>query len=65
MKVILSVPDEGYFERTFKITFIRYAQNPKIGKQKSLKVFGNNTIKGPKQDSQNWLRSPVPERGEP
>jgi hypothetical protein len=40
MKVILSVPDEGYFERhlmkvilsvpdegTLRITFIRYAQN--------------------------------------
>ena len=27
-----------------------------IGKQNNLQVFGSNKTKGPKQDSQNWLR---------
>jgi hypothetical protein len=29
------------------------------------KVFGSNKTKEPKQDSQNQLRSPMPEGGEP
>jgi hypothetical protein len=28
-------------------------------------VVWSNKTKGPKQDSQNWLRSPIPEGGEP
>jgi hypothetical protein len=28
-------------------------------------VFGSNKAKGPKQDNQNQLRSPMPEGGEP
>jgi hypothetical protein len=47
----------------FGITFTRYAQNQKIGKPKFFKVFGSNKIKRPKQDSQNRLRSPMPEVG--
>jgi hypothetical protein len=35
------------------------AQNRKIGKANNLKVFGSNKTKGPKQDYQNWLRSPI------
>ena len=50
-------------EHVFGITFTRYAQNQKIGKPKFFKVFGSNKIKRPKQDSQNWLRSPMPEVG--
>jgi len=46
------------------ITFIMYAQNRKIGKPNILK-FGSNKTKGPKQDSQNPLRSPMPEGGKP
>ena len=38
------------------ITFIRYAQNRKIGKPNNLKYWNNKT-KGPKQDRQNRLRS--------
>jgi len=30
-----------------------------------IKNFGNNKTKGHKQDSQNHLRSPMPEGGEP
>ena len=41
------------------------AQNRKIGKANNLKVFGSNKTKGPKQDYQNWLRSPMSEGGEP
>ena len=32
-------------------------QNRKVGKTNNLKVFRNNKTKGPKHDSQNWLRS--------
>ena len=49
--------------RVSGITFIRYAQNRKIGK--SNKVFGSNKTKGYTQDSQNRLRSHKPEGGEP
>jgi len=41
-----------------------YAQSRKIGKPNNLN-FGSNKTKGPKQDSQNRLRSPMPEGGEP
>ena len=37
----------------------------KIGRSNNLKVFGINKAKGPKQDSQNQLRSLMPEGGEP
>ena len=40
-------------------------QNRKIGKPNNLKVFGSNKNKGPKQDSQNRPRSPIPDGGEP
>jgi hypothetical protein len=43
---------------------MRYAQNRNIPYPKYLKVFGNKKTKGPKQDSQNRLRSPMPEGGE-
>ena len=46
------------------ITFIRYAQNRKIGKPNNLN-FRSYKTKGPKQDSQNQVRSPMPEDGEP
>ena len=36
-----------------------YAQNRKIGKPNNLKVFGSNKTKGPKQDRQNQLMSPM------
>jgi len=36
-----------------------------MGKPSNLKVLGSNKAKGPKQDSQNRLRSPMPEVGEP
>ena len=39
--------------RSKSITFIRYAQNQKIGKPNNLKVLVNNKVKGPKHDSQN------------
>jgi len=42
---------------------IIYAQNRKIGKPNNSKVFGSNKTQGPKQDSQNWLRSPMPVGG--
>ena len=46
------------------ITFIRYAQNRQIGKPNNVKVFESNKAKGHQQDSQNRLRSPMPEEGE-
>jgi hypothetical protein len=42
---------------------IKYVQNQKIGKQEK-KSFGSNKTKGPKQDSQNQIRSPISEGGE-
>ena len=45
-------------------TLIRYAKNRNIGKPKILS-FRSNKTKGPKQDSQNRLMSPMPEGGEP
>jgi hypothetical protein len=50
--------------RVSGITFIRYAQNHKIGKPNNFKVFGSNKTKGHKQDNQNRLRSYTPEGGE-
>jgi len=47
------------------ITFIGYTQNRKVGKSNNLKLFGSNKNKGPKQDRQNLIRSPMPEEGEP
>ena len=41
------------------------AQYRNIGKPNKSKEFGGNTSKGPKQGSQNWPRSPIPEGGEP
>jgi hypothetical protein len=40
-----------------------YTQNRKIRKSSNLN-FGSNKTKGPKQDSQNQLRSPMSEGGE-
>ena len=37
------------------------SQYRNIGKPNKSKVFGSNKSKGPKQDSQNCLRSPIPE----
>jgi hypothetical protein len=45
------------------IIVIKYVQNQKIGKQEK-KSFGSNKTKGPKQDSQNQIRSPISEGGE-
>ena len=39
--------------------------NRKIGKPKYLKVSVSNKTKGPKQNNQNPLRSPMSEGGEP
>ena len=47
------------------ITFIRYAQCQKIEKPENFKVFGNMKTKGPKQDSQNRVRSYMSEGGVP
>ena len=41
-----------------------YAQNRTIGKRKKIISFGRNKTKGPKQDTQYRLRSPMPEGGE-
>jgi hypothetical protein len=46
------------------MTFIRYTQRERIGNTKKLKVFGNNKIRGPKQNSQNRLMSSMTEKGE-
>jgi hypothetical protein len=40
------------------ITFIRYAQNRKIGKSNNLKALGTNKIKDPKRDSKNRYGHP-------
>jgi len=42
---------------------MRY-ETRKIGKPNNSKFWSNKT-KGPKQDSQNQLRSPIPERENP
>ena len=50
-----------------------FLEKPSSGKLKTerlesqviFKVFGSNKTKEPKQDSQNQLRSPMPEGGEP
>ena len=39
--------------RVSGITFIRYAQSRKVGKQNKLNVLGSNKTKGPKHDSLN------------
>ena len=41
-----------------------YAQNRKIGKPNNLKVFGSNKTKGPRDDSQNRMRSHMSEKRE-
>ena len=46
------------------IIVIKYVQNRKIGKKKKRRNFGSNKTKGPNQDSQNRLRSAMPEGGE-
>ena len=38
---------------------MRYAQSQKIGKPNNLKIIGSNKTKGPKQDIQNQLKSPI------
>jgi hypothetical protein len=38
-------------------------QGQKIGEANTMKVFVSKDTEGPKQDSQNWLRSPVSEGG--
>jgi hypothetical protein len=43
----------------------RYAQNRKNGKPNNSNVFAGNKTKGPKQDSQNRLGSPMTEEEEP
>ena len=48
-----------------KKTFIRYAQNRKIGRSNNFKVFRNNKTKGPKQGHKNRLRSPMSQGEEP
>jgi hypothetical protein len=37
--------------RVSGVTFIRYAQDHKIGKPNNFKVFGSNKTKGHKQDN--------------
>jgi hypothetical protein len=41
----------------FRITFIRYAHNQKIGMPNNLNVLRSKKTKGHKQDSQDRLRS--------
>ena len=43
------------------IIFTMYAQNRNFEKPNNLKVFGTNQTKGPKQDSQNRSRQPIPD----
>jgi hypothetical protein len=43
---------------------MRYDQSRKIGKQNNLNVFGSKITKGPKQFSQNRVRSLMPDSGE-
>jgi hypothetical protein len=45
------------------ITFIRYAHDRTIRKPNILKVFVSKKTEEPKQESQNRIRSPIPERG--
>jgi hypothetical protein len=45
--------------RVSGIYFIRYTQRRKILKPNNFKIFGSNTSKGPKLDSQNWLWLPT------
>jgi len=40
-------------------------QVQKIGNPYNLKIFGSKKTKGPKQDNQNLLRSPMSGGGEP
>jgi hypothetical protein len=46
-------------------TFIRYAQSRQVSKSNNFKSFGSKYAKGPKQDRQNRLQSPMPVGGEP
>jgi len=43
------------------VPLMAYAQCQTNKKPNKLKVFGSKKTKGPKQDSQNLLRFPVPE----
>jgi hypothetical protein len=52
------------FQCISAMTFIRYAQHRKIRKPNNL-ALGAIKPKWPKQDSQNQLRSPMPEGEEP
>ena len=47
------------------ITFIKYGQSHKIEKTNNFKIFGSKKTRRHKEDSQNLLRSPIPEGGEP
>ena len=51
--------------RVSRITFIKYAQNRKIGKPNNIKIVESYKVKGPTKDSQNRLWSPMAEGGEP
>ena len=53
---VLTPPPEVFFPGK--------ALGQKIGKPKDLLLFVSNKIKGPKQDSQNRLRLPMPGGGE-
>ena len=48
-----------------KKTFIRYAQNRKIGRSNNFKVFRSNKANGPIQGHKNRLWSPMSEGEEP
>jgi hypothetical protein len=45
--------------------FIKYAQGQIIWKPNNIKVFVDKKTNGGKQDSQNRLRGPMSEEGEP
>jgi len=47
------------------VTFINYAQYGNSEKPNNLNVFGINKPKDTNRDSQNQLRPPMPEGGEP
>ena len=45
--------------------FLESPSKSKTCKANNIKVFGNNKAKGPKQDSQSPLWSPITKGGEP
>jgi hypothetical protein len=60
MKVILSVPDEGYSERTWWRLFWAYLMKvilsvpkPNYWKRNNAKIFGSKKTKEPKQNSEH------------